>query len=447
MHPPEIEYVRARHGDIACRVMGEGTSSLVFINPMSRSIETLWDYPPNAALLERLAHGRRLVTFDRRGCGISDHLPVGAPPTWEAWLEDLLAVLDHLDIPEAALLAERDAAAAAVLFAGSHPERVQALVLGNTSARFRVAPDYPCGESEERSELLSQMWETSWGTERMVSRTRERLTGDPEYMRWVTRMQRISYSPRRAGAEFRYIINFDARAVLGSIRAPTLILHRREFAVIPPAHAEYLVAHIPGSRLELLPGGDMDVLLPGDDSTLELIEGFLADLHPANTGTEDRALTTVLCVDLPLARQAAVNVGSARWGELLERCQAIVRGILPEFHGRGASAGENGFAASFDGPARAVRCALAIRQRLRDELRLEIRAGLHTGECERVGDALSGEAAEVAPGVMQAAEPGEVLVTAAVKDLMVGAGVEFRELGAQPLPGVPGNRALFVAEG
>lgn len=444
-HPlPPVKYVRTPRGDIAYRVAGDGPANLLLVNPMSRSIETLWDYPANAAMLDKLAQGHRLIMFDRRGCGISDPLPSDVPPTWEDWLEDILTVVDHLGATEVSLLAERDAAAASMLFAGSHPDRVRALVLGNTSARFRAAPGYPCGESDDRSDQLSAMWDSAWGTERMVSQTRELLVNDPEYVQWVMRMQRVSYSPRRAGTEFRYIINFDARSVLSAIHAPTLILHRRDFAVIPVAHAHYLAEHIEPAKLAVLPGSDMDVLVPGDDSTLDLIGRFLGSLGPVTRS--ERALTTVLCLAIAQSEQLAANLGPARWQDLLVRQRAIVRAELARFDGHEAARSPDGFLVSFDGPARALRFARTLRQVLRDQLRLEIHAGAHTGECARAGDNLSGPAVEIGLAVLLAAQAGEVLATSAVKDLGVGSGIELRELGAQVLKGVPGRWELYALE-
>lgn len=442
--PPPIRYIRSKHGDIACRVAGEGPATLLLVNPMSRNVEMLWDYPAWAALLDRLAQGRRLIVFDRRGCGISDPLPANVPPTWEDWLEDMLIVLDELEVRDASLLAERDAAAASMLFAGSHPERVRALILCNTSARFRVAPDYPCGESDERTDRLCDMWNDTWSTESMVSRTRELLTTDPEYLRWVMRMQRVSYSPRRAGAEFRYIINFDARTVLPSIHAPTLILHRREFAVIPPAHAQYLAAHIHGARLELLPGGDMDVLVPGDGQTLDLVDEFLTGLGPSTRSA--RALTTLVWLDIAQSAQSAANLGEARWQDMLVRHRAIVRAELERFEGHEGWWSESAFLVSFDGPARAMRFARAVRQALRDHLRLEIRASVHTGECTRVDNRLTGPAVDLGSAVLRAAQAGEVLATSAVKDLGIGSGIELRDLGRQSLEGVAGSQELYALE-
>lgn len=318
-------------------------------------------------------------------------------------------------------------------------------MLGNTSARFRAAPGYPCGESEERSDQLSAMWDSAWGTECMVSQTREMLVNDPDYVQWVMRMQRVSYSPRRAGREFRYIINFDARSVLSAIHAPTLILHRRDFAVIPLAHAHYLAEHIGPSKLAVLPGGDMDVLVPGDDATLELIGRFLGRLGPVRHS--ERALTTVLCFSIARSQQLAANLGHARWQDLLVRHRAIVRAELARFDGHEAARLPDGFLVSFEGPARALRFARTLRQVLRDQLRLEIHAGAHTGECTRIGDWLGGSAVEIGVAVSQAAQAGEVLATAAVKDLGAGSGIELRDLGERVLGDVPGRWQLYALEG
>jgi class 3 adenylate cyclase len=255
----------------------------------------------------------------------------------------------------------------------------------------------------------------------------------------------VAYSPRRAGAEFRYIINFDARAVLSSIRAPTLILHRREFAVIPQAHAFYLAEHIAGSRLELLPGADMDVLLPGDERPLELIESFLANVRPAESG--ERALVTALHMRIASSQQAAAYLGGTRWREKQDAFRAIVHAELERFQGREAGGDGAGFLVSFDGPARALRFASSVRQAVRDQLRMEIRVGLHIGECQRSGDTLAGAAVEVGAGVLQATQAGEILATAAVRDLVAGSGLELRGVGAHALDGVAGKWEVYALVG
>lgn len=442
--PPPIHYARTSRGDIAYRATGEGPLDVVLVSPMSRCIEAMWDYPAHAALLGRLAGLGRLIVFDRRGCGISDPLPADLSPTWEEWLEDLLAVFDHIGVARAVLIAERDAAAASMLFASSHPERVRALILCNTSARFRVAPGYPTGENHARAEQLSQQWDATWATERMVASTRPTLASDPDYVDWVMRMQRMSYSPRRAGAEFRYVINFDARAVLPSIRAPTLILHRREFGVIPVGHAQYLAANITGSRLEILPGSDLDVLLPGDEEPLALIEAFLASEQPVQSS--ELSLATLLRVRIAGSQQAAANVGEVRWREVLAQVEAMIREQSASLQGGDLECRDDAFMLVFDGPARALRCAAALRQSLRERFRLEMSAGVHIGDCGRSGSTLAGPAADVSAGVLAAAQPGEVLATGAVLELITGSGLELRPIGAQQLAGVGGRWELYSLE-
>lgn len=445
MQPPQVQYANTRRGDIAYQVVGEGPLDLLLINPMSRTIDGLWDYPANAALLERLARLGRLIVFDRRGSGLSDPLPIDLPPTWEDWMDDVLAVLDAAGSNQVAIVAERDAAAAGLSFASSHPERVRALVLCNTSARFRLAPGYPIGESHERADRLSQQWQETWGTERMVAATRPSLANDPEYVNWVIRMQRAAYSPRRAAAEFRYLIDFDARAVMPAIQAPTLVLHRRDMPVVPVAHGQYVAEHIAGAQLELLPGSDMDVLVPGDEQPLALIEAFLSNVRPA--AYTEHALATVLKMRVADSRRIAAYRGGSRWLDTLDQFAGIVRDEAARCQARSMPLGSDGYLLGFDGPARGLRFAASVRQMLREQLRIEVRMGVHVGECERRDDAIAGDAAEVAAGVFNAACAGEILATAAVTDLVGGSGIALRSIGSQQLDGIPGEWALYALDG
>lgn len=441
---PPTRYARTPRGDIAFKTLGDGPLDVVLVNPMSRCIEALWDYPGHAELLDKLAAFGRLTVFDRRGCGTSDPLPADLPPTWEDWQEDLLTVLDEVGVERAVVVAERDAAAATLLFASSHPERVRALVLCNTSARYRVAPGYPIGESYDRAEQLCQQWVTSWATERMVAMTRPTLAGDPDYVRWVMRMQRMSYTPRRAGAEFRYVLNFDARAVLPAITAPTLVLHRREFLVVPAAQGQYLAANIAGARFETLPGSDLDVLVPGDAEAIALIEAFLAAERPARG--EQRALATVLQIEVAGSQQAAANVGEVRWREILTQVGATLGELAAPLQGRVVEQRGERFMLAFEGPNRALRFAAGLRRSLRDRYRLEVSAGVHIGECSRRDDILVGAAVDVSAGVLNAAQPGEVLATGAVVELAAGSGLELRRIGVQPLANVAGRWELYTLE-
>lgn len=445
MQAPETRYARTPLGDIAYQTVGEGPMDLLLVNPMSRCIDRMWDYPASAEMLLRLARACRLIVFDRRGCGISDPLPADLPPTWEDWLDDILAVLDDAGARDAVLLAERDAASAAVLLASSHPERVRALVLGNTSARFRVAPGYPSGESYQRAAELSAMWAQYWGTEKMIASTRPVLANDPDYVQWMTRMQRAAYSPRRAGAEFSYIINFDARAVLNAISAPTLVMHRRDFAVVPLAQGRYLAEHIRGARFELLPGSDMDVLIPGDDEPLALIESFLAEARQDQpNGT---ILTTVLLAEVPEDEQLITSLGSAGWNEWRNRRRAILHDALRRYHGHALQQESPDLMVSFDGPTRALRFAQLLRKEMREQMHIDIRVGLHTGECRRDRGRITGAAVKLGAEVLRIAQSGEVLVSTEVRDLTTGSGIEFHSIGMHQLGHDESERELFALEG
>lgn len=443
---PPILYARTPRGDIAYQVAGDGPVDLLYINGWGRSIEALWDYEPVAEPLRRLMRFSRLIIFDRRGTGVSSALPTSAPPSWEDWADDVISVLDHAGIAsKIALFAAIDACYAALLFSASHPQRVRALVLGHGAARYRVAPDYPFGLSDARIEQLARFFEDNWGTERIQSLANPSHVNDPGYLEWSGRMNRIACSPSEAVAAFRYFMNADVRSVLDTIHAPTLILHRTGFGLLSPDHAQYLATHIQGARLELLPGSDALILRPGDEKVLGLVEEFLTGTR--QIVTDDRVLATVLFTDIARSTELAAQMGDARWRDIQRKHHEIVRNELAHFRGREVDTAGDGFLASFDGPARALRCAQAVQNELRQKLQIEIRAGLHTGECERLGDKLSGLAVHIGARVMATAEPGEILASATVKDLVTGSGLAFRAAGVHQLKGVPGDWPLFALDG
>lgn len=429
MDMPTTRYARTEFGDIAYQTLGDGPHDLLFVSPLSRCLDHMWDYPAAARTWHELAVGRRLIWFDRRGSGISDPLPADLPPSWEDWVDDIVAVLDAVGSRETAVFAERDSCAAAVMFASSHPERTSALILCNTSARFRTAPGYAYGESFARTEELCSLWETTWGTEAMVRATRPALVDDPEYVRWVTRMQRAAYSPRRAAAEFRYVVNFDVRSVLHAITVPTLILHRRELRIVPLVHGQYLADHIPHAKLEILPGADMNPLVPGDPEPVRAIDAFLASVR--QTRGNARPVTTLLMAVMPETAQLTPELDREWRG----RRDAMVAAALLEFQGRAEAtniAGA-GLAASFDGPARGLRFADALRRALRAELHIEPRMGLHVGQCEREVGRLAGGAVAFCAEVMRAASAGEILVSPEACNLAQGSGIALRSAGRRTL--------------
>jgi class 3 adenylate cyclase/pimeloyl-ACP methyl ester carboxylesterase len=439
---PPVQYARTPRGDIAYRIFGRGEIDAIWLQGMGRTVELVDDLPAMAEMLERMGRFLRLVIFDRRGTGISHPLPSGDPPSWEDWSEDIKSILDGLGIRTAALIAERDAGGAAIAFAATNPDRVRALVLGNTSARPRYAPGYPCGLSPERVDFLARMFRDDWGTERFGAVLTPSLAGDRAFMAWFSRMQRIAYAPAVAHAEFLYSFDMDTRSLLASVHCPTLVIQRRHYPLMSVEHSSYIAERIAGARLEIIPGDSTAVFLPNDPQVLALLEEFLTGAR--SQSADDRILATVLFTDIAGATECAAQLGDGRWKDLLRQHHEIVRTELSRFRGREVDNAGDGFLAQFDGPARALRCAASIRQQLRERLQLEVRAGVHIGECERLGDKLSGLAVHIGARIQGAARPGEVLVSQTVKDLVVGAGLTFREAGVHELKGVPERWPLYA---
>jgi class 3 adenylate cyclase len=339
-------------------------------------------------------------------------------------------------------MAERDAGGAAIAFATTHPERVRALVLGNASARVHQAPDYPFGLSPERVQFLAQLFQDTWGTDRFGMTTLPSHADNRAYLTWFARMQRIAYTPRRARDELVYAFDLDCRGLLPSVRCPTLVIQRRSYPIMSLDHSEYLARHIPGARIEILPGDDTTVFVPNDSQVLDLVEEFLTGARAQ--AADDRVLATVLFTDIAGSTERAAELGDARWRELLRQHHELVRAELARFRGREVDNAGDGFLAQFDGPARALRCAQAIRTALRDELQIDVRAGVHIGECERLGDKLSGLAVHIGARIMGIAAPGEIVASVTVKNLVVGSEFEFHDRGMHELRGIPDRWALYA---
>jgi class 3 adenylate cyclase len=396
-----------------------------------------------ARFFERLASFSRLILFDRRGAGASDPVPLDALPTWEDWTDDLRVVLDTVGSERAAIFAERDAGVVGMLFAATHPHRVSALVLGNTSAKYREGADYPAGHSPEAAEALVQTIGESWGTERIVSLAMPSLEVDKAFSRWAAKFQRAAVTPRMAATYFRYVLGLDARWVLPLIRVPTLVLHRTDYALLAVQHGRYLAEHIADARLIEIPGRDGYFFAEAADEVLDHIEEFLTGVR--RRAASDSVLATVLFTDMVGATERAVALGDRAWRDLLDRHHVLVRQQLARFRGREIDTTGDGFLVAFDGPTRAIHCAAGIRDAVR-ALGMETRAGLHAGECELIGDKVGGIAVHTAARVMAEAAPGEILVSSTVKDLVAGSGIRFRPRGVHALRGVPGAWALFAVE-
>jgi class 3 adenylate cyclase len=439
---PDTQYVAVGDADVAYQVIGEGPSDLLFFNGLGSNVETAWEDPGTVDFLKRLATLRRLILPDRRGTGASDGVPRNAIPTWEEWTEDLESVLNAVGSERVSILATVDAGPIAILYAAAHPERVDSLVLCNTSARYLIADDYPIGFTPEALDFVVEFIRTHWGTPEFLS-----LAGaaeqDPVRLSALARLFRSSVTPRTAAAQYDYLLrNLDVRPVLALLRAPTLVLSADNQHFLPMSHGHYLAEHIEGSKFVALPGNDM-LIFGQRDLVFDEVAEFLTGTRPV-TDT-DRVLVSVLFTDIVGSTERASSLGDRRWRTLLDRHDQLVREQLRNFRGREVNTTGDGFVAAFDGPARAIRCGLAIVNDAHQALDIELRAGLHTGECEVRGNDLGGLAVHIAARVASLAPPNEVLVSGTVKDLVVGSGIEFEARGEHVLKGVPGSWKIYAA--
>ena len=440
---PRTLYVRGPEGHVAYQVFGRGPRDIVFVPDHPNNIEIMWEEPRLARFLERLATMGRVICFDKRGTGISDPVPLGAIPTIERWMDDITTVIDAVGCKRIVVFGHGDGGPIAMLFAATYPERTEAVVLGDTFARMRHAADYPDGLGEDAvDKKAAELYEIWGGTDRPRWRSTDAFS-DPSFAAWRARFERLSLSP--GGLETMYPVcdlDVDVRSVLGSIRAPTLVFHRCDNEWIPVAFGRYLAAHINGARFVEIEGSDHFYYLGDVDGILAAVQGLVAGEHEALE--DDRVLATVLFTDIVGSTEKASSLGDRAWSDLLGRHHALVRRQIAHFRGREIATAGDGFLALFDGPARGVRCGLAIRDAVRP-LGLEVRAGLHTGECERIGDNVGGIAVHIGARIAAEAQPGEVLASSTVKDLVVGSGLTFRDRGSRALKGVEGEWRLFEA--
>jgi class 3 adenylate cyclase len=361
-------------------------------------------------------------------------------PTWEEWADDVRAVLDAAGSERTVVLAETDGGPTGLLFTAMHPERVNGLILANTTARRLKADDYLMGMAPEAAEELVERFGSTWGTPDAAPMAFPSRVNDPEFRRWVARITRAIATPKNAAAQFRYIIeNLDARGALPLIQVPTLVLHTKGNLVYSIEEGRYLADHIDGARFVELPGGDLFVA--ASPTAVEEIGEFMTGERPPVE--VDRVLTTVLFTDIVGSTERAEREGDRRWSELLSAHHQVVRSELHHFRGEEIDTAGDGFLVTFDGPARAIRCACAIRDRV-ESLGLQIRAGLHTGEVELTDEGPRGLAVHIGARVGAAAGPGEVLVSRTVADLVVGSGIKLADRGEHRLKGVPGRWRLFA---
>jgi class 3 adenylate cyclase len=441
--PPRTRYARAPDGvSIAYQVLGEGERTLVFVPQTFAAMEALWEHPTVARFFDRLAAMGRVVLYDRRGTGMSDRS--GRPATLEEHVDDVTAVIDAAGAERPDLMAIMEGGPMAMLFAAANPERVRSLVLFASFARTVAGDDYPIGwDADERAASMSAMVD-HWGDGTIFARFAPTHGHDPAIRDWLGRVQRMALGPGEAKAAAELNGRLDVRHVLGTIRVPTLLLHRTGDSGIDVGHSRYLAEHIPGARLVELQGEDTLPFLGDAEAVIGEVEEFLTgDRRPPDV---DRVLATVLFTDIVDSTVRAATLGDALWRDLLAEHDRVVRNCLARNRGREVKTVGDGFLAVFDGPARAVRAARSIVGELQS-LGVTVRAGVHTGEIEPVGDDVAGLAVHIAARVMGEAAPGSVLVSSTVRDLVVGSGLRFEDRGLHALRGVPGEWRLWEVTG
>jgi len=440
--PPQTRFTRSGNVHIAYQVVGDGPLDLVYIPGWVSHVELAWEEPTLASFLERLASFSRLIVFDKRGTGLSDRVPDSQLPTHEERMDDLRAVMDAAGSDRAAIFGFSEGGSLATLFAATYPQRTIALVTFGCFAKRIWAPDYPWAPTPEQRERDYEVVARDWGGAMDLASLVPSKAGDEAFTRRLATYLRRAASPGAAVALLRMNTQIDIRAVLPAIRVPTLVLQRVGDLDANVEEGRFLARHIPGARLIELPGVDHLPWVGDQNAVLDEVQEFLTGVRPI--ADIDRVLATVLFTDIVGSTETAARLGDRAWRVLLEQHHAMVRKELVRFRGREVNTAGDGFLATFDGPARAIRCAFAVRDGAR-ALGLATRAGLHTGEIEQSAADVGGIAVHIGARVAAAASADETLVSSTVKDLVVGSGIAFADRGAHTLKGVPGEWRLYAA--
>ena len=445
---PDTRYAKSGDVNIAYQVTGSGPFDLVFIPGYVTHLELHWDIPSFVPVLEKLGSFARLIRLDKRGTGMSDR--VSGAPTLETRMDDVRAVMDAVGSERAALYGLSEGAAMAVLFAATYPERTAALALRSAFPRRMWAPDYPWGRTEEDYEReVADALRIFGPRERALADVHRLGQFDDAEAESFLRLLRWGASPGALEALHRMNREIDVRHVLPAVRVPTLLMHGSEDKVVPLEVAQYVATKIPGARIVTVPGaGHLAFGKPALDAAAEM-EKFFIDAWEGGAWEEaetERVLATVLFTDIVGSTEKAAEIGDRAWRELLEQHHRLIRRELVRFRGTELDVAGDGFFARFDGPARAVRCARAI-QAVVGGLGLELRAGLHTGECELMDGKVGGIAVHIGARVAKEARPGEVIVSSTVKDLVAGSGLRFSDRGVATLKGVADEWRLFAVDG
>ncbi|MGY1808851.1 adenylate/guanylate cyclase domain-containing protein [Blastococcus sp. SYSU D00669] len=437
---PDTRYARLGAERIAYQVVGSGPPDLVLSAGTFTSIDLDWEDAALAAMYHRMSRFCRLIRFDRRGSGASDPLPLRSLPPWESYTEEVLAVMDAVGARRAAVMGVFDAGPMAALFAATHPGRTVALVLVNTAARILRSDDYPIGTDPQRAAAVVDQMAATWGSEEQVHLQVPSRSSDERFRRWFARYTRSIASPGAVRAYLTAMLEVDARPALGSVRVPTLVMHRRDYAMYRIEHGRYLADAIAGATFVELPGRDGPLAWEHPEAAVDAIEEFLTGARSSTSA--ERALLTIVFTDVVGSTGIADRLGDQRWRELLDRHDDTARQVVTAFGGRLVETAGDGVLATFPGPGRAIEAALALRDAWR-RLRLDVRIGVHTGEVELRGPGIGGIAVHIAARVMQAAGAGEILVSRTVRDVLVGSGIPLDERGRHALKGVPQEWELF----
>ena len=437
---PETKYARSGDVHIAYQVFGDGPMDVVTSPGWISHMEYQWEQPLLAHFLRRPTSYARVLLFDKRGTGLSDRTT--GVPTLEECMDDIRAVMDAEGSERAALVGHYDSGAHSAMFAATYPERTSALIIVGGYAKGARDETYPFGPDPAVTGMVAAAIHDEWGKGTIVPVIAPSMAGDRAFAEFWGRYERLSASPGAAASLFQMMAEMDIRDILPNIQAPTLIIHRTDHPAVPIESARYLADHIPDARLVELPGTDALPYTPsGGDDVLDEIQEFLTGVREGPPS--DRVLATVLFTDIVDSTKRASELGDSAWRELLDRHDAAVRRQLDRYRGTEVGTAGDGFVAMFDGPARAIQCALAVRDNL-EPLGLDVRAGLHTGEIERSGAEVRGIAVHIGARVAALAGAGEVLASSTVKDLVVGSGIDFETRGSHALKGVPDEWRIFA---
>ena len=441
--PPETMYARSGDVNIAYQVIGDAPIDLVFVMGWVSHLEYFWREPSFARFLLRLASFARLILFDKRGTGLSDRVPINELPTLEQRMDDVRAVMDAVGSERAALCGVSEGGPMCSLFAATYPEKTLALVMIGTYAKRIRDADYPWAPTtEERQHFFEEMRE-HWGSAVGLEERAPSVAEDPQFREWWATYLRMGASPGAALALTQMNAEIDVRQVLPSIRVPTLVVHRSEDQCLKVEEGRYVAERIPGAKYVELPGKDHLPFVGDQDAILDEVEEFLTGVR--HTLEPDTVLATVLFTHMVQSKEHAERLGNIRWDELIERLQSHIRKEIEWFRGREIDMIGDRPLAIFDGPARAIRCACAINE-YASRLGVQMRAGLHTGECDMMDGKVGGIAAEIGVQVANQAKAGEVLASSTVKDLVAGSGIRFEDRGTHSLAGIMGEWRLFAVE-